>query len=74
MHGRCTGGAREVRGRCAEGARKVRGRCAGGAREVRGRCAEGAQKVKCQSLFVLSYHWLPIATMEIVGDTREFEI
>ena len=26
------------------------------------------------SLFVLSYHWLPIATIDLVGDNREFEV
>ena len=26
------------------------------------------------SLFVLCYHWLPIATIDLVGDYREFEI
>ena len=26
------------------------------------------------SLFVLGYHWLPLATTDLVGDNREFEI
>ena len=26
------------------------------------------------SLFVLSYHWLPLATIDLVGDNREFEV
>ena len=26
------------------------------------------------SLFVLGYHWLPIATIDLVGDNREFEV
>ena len=25
------------------------------------------------SLFVLGYHWLPLATIDLVGDPREFE-
>ena len=26
------------------------------------------------SLFVFGYHWLPIATIDLVGDNREFEV
>ena len=26
------------------------------------------------SLFVLGYHWLPLATIDLVGDNREFEV
>ena len=26
------------------------------------------------SLFVLSYHWLPLATIDLMGDNREFEV
>ena len=26
------------------------------------------------SLFVHSYHWLPLATIDLVGDNREFEV
>ena len=25
-------------------------------------------------LFVHGYHWLPIATIDLVGDNREFEV
>ena len=25
-------------------------------------------------LFVLGYHWLPIATIDLVGDNREIEV
>ena len=25
-------------------------------------------------MFVLGYHWLPIATIDLVGDNREFEV
>ena len=25
-------------------------------------------------LFALGYHWLPIATIDLVGDNREFEV
>ena len=34
------------------------------------RCVEG-----CASLFVLGYHWLlPLATIDSIGDNREFEV
>ena len=26
------------------------------------------------SLFVHGYHWLPLATIDLVGDNREFEV
>ena len=26
------------------------------------------------SLFVLGKHWLPLATIDLVGDNREFEV
>ena len=29
---------------------------------------------KCASLFVLGYHWLPLAAIASVGDNREFEV
>ena len=29
---------------------------------------------KDASLFVLGYHWLPLATIDLVGDNREFEV
>ena len=29
--------------------------------------------MKGASLFVHGYHWLPIATIDLVGDNREFE-
>ena len=32
------------------------------------------RSIKCPPLFVLSYHWLPLATIDIVGDNREFEV
>ena len=27
-----------------------------------------------QPLFVFGYHWLPLATIDLVGDNREFEV
>ena len=30
--------------------------------------------MKGASLFVHGYHWLPIATIDLVGDNREFEV
>ena len=32
------------------------------------------QNCKGASLFVLGYHWLPLATIDLVGDNREFEV
>ena len=43
-----------------------------GARQMTDWC--GGYLIKCPSLFVLGYHWLPIATMNLVGDNREFEV
>ena len=34
---------------------------------VQGLCMQGL-------LFVLGYHWLPLATIDLVGDNREFEV
>ena len=36
-------------------------------RHVRGENCKGA------SLYVLGYHWLPLATIDLVGDNREFD-
>ena len=32
-----------------------------------------SQNIGGVSLFVLGYHWLPLATIDLVGDPREFE-
>ena len=32
------------------------------------------QNFECSSLFVLGYHCLPLATIDLVGDSREFEV
>ena len=40
-------------------------------------CTQGvcAQELRTQGLlFVLGYHWLPLATIDLVGDNREFEV
>ena len=37
-------------------------------RYVRGENCKGA------SLSVLGYHWLPLATIDLVGDNRKFEV
>ena len=37
-------------------------------RHIRGENYKGA------SLFVLGYHWLPLATIDLVGDNREFDV
>ena len=74
----------EVRRRAQRGARRCVEVCGGvqrGAGGVRrgawrgaGRCTEGSQIFKCSSLFVLGYHWLPLATIDLVGDNRDFEV
>ena len=35
------------------------------------RQSRGAERL---SLTVLGYHWLPLATIDLVGDNREFEV
>ena len=32
------------------------------------------RSIKCPPLFVPGYHWLPLATIDIVGDNMEFEV
>ena len=32
------------------------------------------QNCKGASLSLLGYHWLPLATIDLVGDNREFEV
>ena len=27
-----------------------------------------------RSLFIIGYHWLPLATIDLVSDNREFEV
>ena len=80
-------GARKVRGRYVGGAQKVHGRCTEGAQKVRRRCAEGVMPMillaMVDSLRTLKVHhclsmvtinWLPLATIDLVGDNREFEV
>ena len=62
---RCTEGAQ----RCMEGCVEVRRgawRCAEGYVEVHGGVHGGAQRGACR--------WLPLATIDLVGDNREFEV
>ena len=33
-----------------------------------------SQNIKGPSLLVLGYHWLPLATIDLVGDNREFDV
>ena len=33
-----------------------------------------SQNIKGPSLYVLGYHWLPLATIDLVGDNREFDV
>ena len=61
VHGGVQRGAWRCVWRCAE----VHGGVCGGAWRCVQRCAEG---------FVFSYHWLPLATIDLVGDNREFEV
>ena len=35
---------------------------------------DSLQNFKGPSLFVLGYHWLPLATIDLVGANREFEV
>ena len=37
------------------------------------RCVEVCTEV-CGGVLVHVYHWLPIATIDLVGDNREFEV
>ena len=37
-------------------------------------CGLLSQNIKCTSLFILTYHWLPLATIDLVGDNREFKV
>ena len=32
------------------------------------------RSIKCPPLFAPGYHWLPLTTIDIVGDNREFEV
>ena len=32
------------------------------------------QNIKGRSLYVLGYHWLPLATNDLVDDNRKFEV
>ena len=40
---------------------------------VHAQCTWGVH-AQCASLFVFGYHWLPLATNNLVGDNREFEV
>ena len=47
----------------------------------KGACIRGVHKVhirdencKGASLSVLGYYWLPLATIDLVGDNREFDV
>ena len=33
-----------------------------------------SHNIEGASLFVHGYHWLPLATIDLVGDNREFEV
>ena len=33
-----------------------------------------SQNIEGASLFVLGYHWLPLATTDLVGDSWELEV
>ena len=35
---------------------------------------DSPQNSKDAALSVLGYHWLPLATIELVGDNREFDV
>ena len=63
VHAPCVGGSRTVHG-------GDHAPCVGGAHTMRG----GSENFKCPPLFVLGYHWLPIATIDLVGNNREIEV
>ena len=71
VHGGVCGGVWRGIWRCMDGCTEVHG---GVCRGVQ-RCTEGCTEV-CGGalLFVLGYHWLPLATIDLVGDNREFEV
>ena len=33
-----------------------------------------SQNIERATLFALGYHWLPLATIDLVGDNRELEV
>ena len=77
---RCAEECMEVRRGAQRGAWRDVQRCAEGCAEVHGgvhrgvcggvqRCAE-----VCGGVLVHGYHWLPLATIDLVGDNREFEV
>ena len=35
---------------------------------------DSLRHLKGESLYVLGYHWLPLATIDLVGDIRKFEV
>ena len=35
---------------------------------------DSLRTIEGASLFVLSYHWLPLATIDLMGDDREFDV
>ena len=37
-------------------------------------CGLLSQNIKDASLFILGYHWLPLATIDLVSDKREFKV
>ena len=57
----------------AEGCMEV---CGGVHRGVHGGACRGVCEVvhEVALLFVLGYHWFALATIDLVGDNREFEV
>ena len=49
---------------------RVHGMCVKGVQ----RGTEGAEKVCRRCMEEVVYHWLPLATIDIEGDNREFEV
>ena len=39
-----------------------------------GYCGSLLWNIECASFFILGYHWLLIATTNLVSDNREFEV
>ena len=76
MHGRCTGGAQKIHGRYTEGAREVRGRCTEGVMPmILLAVVDSLRTLKVHHcLSMVTINLLPLATIDLVGDNREFEV
>ena len=72
MHTRCAPCLSAKRS-CAPGYGQVHARFGLNARQVEPESVS-LYHFESVSLFVLGYHWLPLATIHLVGDNKEFEV